>query len=380
MAVTEISATSDQTWTDPATPAFIECRGITKNFGDFQAVGGVDLKIFKGELFALLGGSGCGKTTLLRMMAGFETPTTGSIFIDGEDMAGIPPHQRPCNMMFQSYALFPHMNVEQNVAFGLKQDGVPKGEIQDRVDQVLSLVEMTQQKKRKPHQLSGGQRQRVALARAIVKRPKVLLLDEPLGALDKRLREQAQFELMNLLDETGVTMVMVTHDQEEAMVLATRIAVMNEGLIQQIGTPLEVYELPATRFVADFLGNITLIPAKVTAVDGAMVTLSADGWPQPVQVEDDRLGVSIGEAVSIAVRPEKIHLNPAEADGQNVAQGVVDEFAYLGDITLYRIKLETGLIVEVTQANTRLDSVRRVTWDTGVTLSFSPQNALLVRG
>ncbi|MCR9255890.1 MAG: ABC transporter ATP-binding protein [Alphaproteobacteria bacterium] len=389
---------TDRPWEDPSAKPFIEFQGVAKSFDDVQAVKGVDLAVYKGELFSLLGGSGCGKTTLLRMLAGFEEPTEGRILVDGEDMAGIPPYRRPCNMMFQSYALFPHLTVEQNIAFGLKQDGVPKAEIADRVGQVLSLVELEAQRKRKPHQLSGGQRQRVALARAIVKRPKVLLLDEPLGALDKRLREQAQFELMKLQDETGVTMVVVTHDQEEAMVLSTRIAVMHEGLIQQIGTPSDIYEFPANRFVADFLGNITLIEGTVTAVDGDVVTLETPEWGRPVQVSDNRAGHRPGDRAFVAVRPEKITISqkgvtpnsievgpvevgPVEADASaNRAAGVVEDLAYLGDVTLYRVRLESGLIVEVTRTNTIRGARRSVDWDSAVEVAFRPDNALLVAG
>ena len=236
----------DRPWLDPDAEPFIKVHGVTKRFGPFTAVDNVDLEIYKGELFALLGGSGCGKTTLLRMLAGFETPTSGTIYIDGADMTEVPPYERPVNMMFQSYALFPHMTVERNVAYGLERDGVPKAEVVQRVGEMLAMVELSPFAKRKPHQLSGGQRQRVALARALVKRPKVLLLDEPLGALDKRLREQTQFELMNIQDQLGVTFVVVTHDQEEAMTLSTRIAVMDTGRFMQIGTPTEIYEFPET--------------------------------------------------------------------------------------------------------------------------------------
>src|SRR5579859_5687888 len=250
-------------WRDPNAHPYVQVDGITKSFGDFKAVNDVSLKIYKGEIFCLLGASGCGKTTLLRMLGGFETPSAGKIFIDGEDMTGVPPYERPVNMMFQSYALFPHMNVEQNVAFGLKQDRLPKGEIQSRVATMLDLVKMGEYARRKPHQLSGGQRQRVALARSLVKRPKLLLLDEPLGALDKKLREHTQFELIGLQDKLGVTFIVVTHDQEEAMTLASRIGVMNHGEIVQAGTPSEIYEFPNSRFVADFVGSVNMFEGKL---------------------------------------------------------------------------------------------------------------------
>src|ERR1700761_9357832 len=269
-------------WRDPAARPYVEIERVTKSFGDFKAVDDVSLKIYKGEIFCLLGASGCGKTTLLRMLGGFETPTSGKILIDGEDMTGVPPYERPVNMMFQSYALFPHMNVEQNVGFGLKQDRLPKNEIQERVATMLDLVKMSEFAKRKPHQLSGGQRQRVALARSLVKRPKLLLLDEPLGALDKKLREHTQFELMSLQDQLGVTFIVVTHDQEEAMTLASRIGVMNHGEIIQAGTPSEIYEFPNSRFVADFVGSVNLFEGKLI-----------EDEPQFVRIGSSELGGTI---------------------------------------------------------------------------------------
>ena len=261
--MTNESNYQDRQWLDPDAEPFIKLRGVTKQFGSFTAVKGVDLDIYKGELFSLLGGSGCGKTTLLRMLAGFEAPTAGSIYIDGMEINNVPPYERPVNMMFQSYALFPHLTVESNVAYGLKRDGVNKTEISQRVGEMLSMVELSDFSKRKPHQLSGGQRQRVALARALVKRPKVLLLDEPLAALDKRLREQTQFELMNIQDKLGVTFIVVTHDQEEAMTLSTRIAVMDKGQFMQIGTPTEIYEYPETSFIANFIGSANMFEARI---------------------------------------------------------------------------------------------------------------------
>jgi len=252
---------------------YLRIEGVSKRFGDFVAVDNVSLSIFKGEIFCLLGGSGCGKTTLLRMLAGFETPTSGRILIDGQDMSGIPPYERPVNMMFQSYALFPHMTVTQNVAFGLEQEGIDKNEIRRRVDDMLGIVKLGEFAKRKPHQLSGGQRQRVALARALVKKPKLLLLDEPLGALDKKLREHTQFELINLQEQLGVTFVVVTHDQEEAMTLASRIGVMNKGQIVQVGTPTDIYEFPNSRFVADFIGSVNMFDGKLIEDEPAYVKI-----------------------------------------------------------------------------------------------------------
>ncbi|HXS32090.1 MAG TPA: ABC transporter ATP-binding protein, partial [Steroidobacteraceae bacterium] len=250
-------------WRDANAQPYVRIEGVTKRFGDFTAVDNVSLSIFKGEIFCLLGGSGCGKSTLLRMLAGFEPLTSGSIFLDGQDMAGIPPYERPVNMMFQSYALFPHMTVQKNIAFGLEQERLPKAEIAARVEAILDIVKLGEFAHRKPHQLSGGQRQRVALARSLVKRPKLLLLDEPLGALDKKLREHTQFELINIQEQLGVTFIVVTHDQEEAMTLASRIAVMNRGQIVQTGTPTEIYEFPSSKFVADFIGSVNMFEGRL---------------------------------------------------------------------------------------------------------------------
>src|SRR6185436_15529182 len=247
----------------PGAKPYIVFENVTKRFGDFTAVNDLSLSVFEKEFFALLGASGCGKSTLLRMLAGFDEPTSGRILLDGQDLRGIPPYRRPVNMMFQSYALFPHMTVENNVAFGLKQEGMPKPEIEKRVKEMLELVKLEQFAKRKPHQLSGGQRQRVALARSVAKRPKVLLLDEPLGALDKKLREETQFELMDLQQELGLTFVVVTHDQEEAMTVADRISVMDHGKIIQIAPAAEIYEAPNCRYVADFIGSVNLFEGTV---------------------------------------------------------------------------------------------------------------------
>jgi putrescine transport system ATP-binding protein len=274
----QANAATPQPWLDSTARPIVEIRGLSKHFGDVAAVDGVNLEIHRGELFSILGGSGSGKTTLLRMLAGFEEPTAGSILIDGIDMTRTPPYERPVNMMFQSYALFPHMNVEQNIAYGLKKEGAAPAEIRERVQHLLTLVKLERMAKRKPHQLSGGERQRVALARAVIKRPKLLLLDEPLAALDKKLREHTQFELMNLQFQLGITFVVVTHDQEEAMTLSTRIAVMNHGRFEQVGTPGEVYEFPRNRFVADFVGNINFFEATVTGCEGNRARLHCEAW------------------------------------------------------------------------------------------------------
>ena len=355
----------------------IAVNHITKSFGDFKAVDDVSLKIYKGEIFCLLGASGCGKTTLLRMLGGFETPSSGRIFIDGEDMTGVPPYERPVNMMFQSYALFPHMTVEQNVAFGLKQDRVPKAEIADRVATMLELVKLGGLGKRKPHQLSGGQKQRVALARSLVKRPKLLLLDEPLGALDKKLREHTQFELVGLQDKLGVTFIVVTHDQEEAMTLASRIGVMNHGEIVQAGTPSEIYEFPGSKFVADFVGSVNIFEGKLVEDEPEYVRIASDELGAAIYVSH---GISAppGATVWAAVRPEKVFMSTAPPEGSdNVVRGAVQDIAYLGDLSIYLVKLPTGKVVRVTQPNTSRHA-EAITWDQQVYLSWDPTSPVIV--
>jgi len=360
--------------------AFVKIENVTKTFAGIPAVKNVSIDIAKGELFALLGGSGCGKTTLLRMLAGFEIPTAGKILIDGKDMTGVPPYERPVNMMFQSYALFPHMSVEKNIAYGLKHDNMTDAERRDRVRQMLDLVQLSELGHRKPHQLSGGQRQRVALARSLAKHPKVLLLDEPLGALDKKLREHTQFEIANIQYKTGITFVVVTHDQEEAMTLATRIAVMDKGEVRQIGSATEVYEYPNSSFVAGFIGSINMFDGGITSVNGT------------ASVEVPKLGVTLearensnlmaGQAVKVAVRPEKIHITrePPPA-GMNAIEGTVDDLAYFGKDSLYRIKLPTGTILQVNNVNARraAESERVAQWEDKVWLSFEPSSVILLR-
>ncbi|MEP4803603.1 MAG: ABC transporter ATP-binding protein, partial [Hyphomicrobiales bacterium] len=302
-------------WDDPAAKPFISFENVTKRFGDFTAVDELSLKIYEREFFALLGPSGCGKTTMMRMLAGFDAPTSGTIALDGVNLTGTPPYKRPVNMMFQSYALFPHMSVEKNIAFGLQQDGHSKPEIRARVDEMLSLVKLGEFARRKPHQLSGGQRQRVALARSLARRPKVLLLDEPLGALDKKLREETQFELMDLQERLGMTFMIVTHDQEEAMTVADRIAVMDKGKIIQIATPAEIYEVPASRYVADFIGDINLLEGKLEAFRGEVAVLrcanigaNADGLQVQVRCEQ-KARLEPGSTNWFAIRPEKVRLS-----------------------------------------------------------------------
>lgn len=365
-------------WNDPQAVPYVTIERVTKKFGDFIAVHDVSLKIYKKELFCLLGGSGCGKTTLLRMLAGFEEPTSGRITIDGVDMTGIPGYERPVNMMFQSYALFPHMTVEQNVAFGLKQDGLPKKEIVERVADMLNLVRLTQFAKRKPHQLSGGQRQRVALARSLVKRPKLLLLDEPLGALDRKLREHTQFELVNLQEQLGVTFIVVTHDQEEAMTLSTRIGVMNAGEIIQVGAPKDIYEYPNSKFVAEFIGNVNMFEGRLV-----------EDEPDHVRIESAELGgtVFVDHGVSsapdavvwVAIRPEKISISvEAPPLTENVVHGVVKEIAYLGDMSVYLVKLDSGKVVRVTQPNAYRHADDLVTWEQQVYLYWHPSSPVVL--
>jgi putrescine transport system ATP-binding protein len=372
---------NDRPWLDPDAEPFIKVQSVSKHFGDFTAVDSVDLEIYKGELFCMLGGSGCGKSTLLRMLAGFETPSSGSIVIDGANMNDVPPYERPVNMMFQSYALFPHMTVENNVAYGLKRDGIAKNEIDQRVEEMLAMVELTQFRKRKPHQLSGGQRQRVALARALVKQPKVLLLDEPLGALDKRLREQTQYELVNIQEQLGVTFVVVTHDQEEAMSLSTRIAVMDNGRFMQIGTPTEIYEFPSSRQVANFIGNANMFEGRVVENGPDHVTVESKS-PDCQFYIDHGLSIQEGTKVWIALRPEKIHISKgAPANGSaNTLKGMVDDIGYLGGISTYRVKIGDNRIVEITSQNQvrPKDGNPPIDWDEEVHLTWEASSSVVL--
>jgi putrescine transport system ATP-binding protein len=367
-----------QAWLDPDAVPQIVIDGISKTFDTVQALKSVSLRIYKGEIFSLVGGSGCGKTTLLRMLAGFEEPSAGSISIDGTDMLGVPPHARPVNMMFQSYALFPHMSVARNVGYGLKRMGLPAAEITRRVEEALALVQLTGVNARKPHQLSGGQRQRVALARALIRRPKVLLLDEPLSALDKKLREQTQFELMNIQFKIGTTFVLVTHDQEEAMALSTRIAVMQHGEVRQVGTPADVYEFPQSRFVADFIGSTNLFECVVTGCAGGRVTLHCPAMNGALVVQDASRVVP-GQRVCVSVRPEKIVLGTAKDEtGCNCVAGVVWELGYLGNRSIYRVKTEDGRIVVVSAANARRTADWAIDWNDRVYARWRPDAATLL--
>jgi putrescine transport system ATP-binding protein len=368
-------------WENLTNEPFIRIEKVTKKFNDFVAVNNVSLDIYKGELFALLGGSGCGKTTLLRMLSGFESPTEGRVWIDGQDMTSVPPYERPVNMMFQSYALFPHMTVEQNVGYGLKHEKLTDAQRKDRVKLMLDLVQLSQFAGRKPHQLSGGQRQRVALARALAKQPKVLLLDEPLGALDKKLREHTQFEIMNIQEKTGITFVVVTHDQEEAMTLSTRIAVMDKGIIRQTGTPTEIYEFPKTKFVADFIGSINQFAGTVKSVTKDKAIVACADWAGDIIVDRDAT-IDVGQNVFVAVRPEKISINKkTPAKGLNAVEGKVLDLGYFGKDSLYRVKLSSSALVRVNRVNDQRggESARVAQWEDKVWLSFEPSAAILLK-
>ncbi len=367
-------------WNDSSQKPFIEIQSLSKRFGDFTAVDAISLDIYRGELFTILGGSGCGKSTLLRMLAGLETPSGGKILIDGVDVTDLPPYNRPVNMMFQSYAVFPHMSVTQNVAYGLRKGRVARAEIDTRVREMLELVQLTKLAQRKPNQLSGGELQRVALARALIKRPKVLLLDEPLAALDKKLREQTQFELMNLQDQLGTTFVVVTHDQEEAMTLATRIAVMDEGKFIQIGTPSEVYEYPRNFFVADFFGNINIFDAAVIDNEPGFITVELDTSGTRIRIQHQD-AIEAGAAVMIGVRPEKLIISKTQPtdDRLTVTRGVVEDLAYYGNRSIYRVRSQAGRIIQVSAQNSRRSAELAMEWDDEVYLSWDSNCSVVLK-
>ncbi|MBN9565766.1 MAG: polyamine ABC transporter ATP-binding protein [Alphaproteobacteria bacterium] len=365
-------------WQDPKARPYIQIDHVSKSYEGFPALNNFSLSIYKKEFFCLLGGSGCGKTTLLRVLAGFETPTSGHVWIDGINMEDKAPYERPVNMMFQSYALFPHMSVEQNVAFGLKQEPVSKAERKSRVESVLELVQMQSYAKRKPHQLSGGQRQRVALARSLVKQPKLLLLDEPLAALDKTLRERTQFELVNIQERVGITFIMVTHDQEEAMTMATRIGVMEAGRLRQVGTPNEIYEYPNSMMVANFIGSINIFEGFVTEDQADHVLIRSSDLGCDLLINHSS-AAPVGAHVHVAIRPEKIAISktPLEQD-YNWAKGKVRDIGYLGDVSIFHIVLKSGKIVLATVPNLVRVAERPVTWEDEVYLCWRPENGIVL--
>jgi putrescine transport system ATP-binding protein len=365
-------------WQDPKAEPYIEIQNVSKTFEGSTAINNISLSIYKGELFTLLGPSGCGKTTLLRMLAGFERPSSGRIYIDGVDYTNAPAYERPVNMMFQNYALFPHMTVEQNVAFGLKQEGLPKKEIREQVSAMLHLVRLSKMAGRKPDQLSGGQKQRVALARCLVKKPKLVLLDEPLAALDRQLREQTQFELVGIQEKLGVTFILVTHDQEEAMTMSSRLGVMEEGRLRQIGTPTEVYEYPNSRYVADFIGEMNIFEGIVTEEEADHVLVHSEEAKCDAYISH-AASVPLGAQVAVAIRPEKVMISKKRLKpGRNIVKGTVSEIAYLGDVSIYHILLASGKKVLASAPNQVRLAERPINWDDEVYLSWRPESGVVL--
>ena len=365
-------------WLDPSQKPYIQIENVTKKFGDFTAIDNLNLDIYKNEFFSLLGPSGCGKTTLLRMLAGFEKVTNGRILLDGEDISEIPPHLRPINMMFQSYALFPHMTVEKNIAFGLKQDKLPPNEINERVEEMLELVELSDFAKRKPNQLSGGQSQRVALARSLAKRPKLLLLDEPLGALDKRLREQTQFELMDIQEKLEVTFVIVTHDQEEAMTVSSRIGVMDSGNLIQVATPTEIYEAPVNKDVADFIGDVNILRGIYKGQNEVGTQLHSDDSDSIVFATQE-VDASTGDEMWFAIRPEKLEISKKKPTNQhNILNGTIEDIAYGGSFSTYHVRLDNGRILKAIRANRVRTEEHHLTWEDEVYLHWAPHSAVVL--
>ncbi|XDA98281.1 ABC transporter ATP-binding protein [Sulfitobacter sp. LCG007] len=365
-------------WNDPGEKPLIRFRNVTKRFGDFTAIDDLTLDIYQREFFALLGPSGCGKTTMMRMLAGFETPTEGVIELAGQDIAPVPPNKRAVNMMFQSYALFPHLTVYENIAFGLRRGKMPKNDIHDRVQEMLKLTRLEKFAQRKPHQISGGQRQRVALARSLAKAPKLLLLDEPLGALDAKLRQATQFELMDIQEKTGTTFVIVTHDQEEAMTVASRVAVMDEGRIIQVATPDRIYEMPESVYVADFIGEVNIIDGTAHPVGPEEYEIRWAEGQTPFRAASDR-PLSEGQECHLAIRPEKIAISADRPEGAaNAVRGRVHDIAYLGNVSTYHVEIPGGKILKAQTANTRRISRRTFTWEDQVWVSWSGTAAVLL--
>jgi len=365
-------------WDDPNEKPLISFRNVTKSFGSFVAIDDLTLDIYAQEFFALLGPSGCGKTTMMRMLAGFEAPTKGVIELAGKDIAPVPPNKRAVNMMFQSYALFPHLSVFENIAFGLRRGDMPKNDINDRVEEMLKLVRLEKFAQRKPHQISGGQRQRVALARSLAKAPKLLLLDEPLGALDAKLRQATQFELMDIQEKTGTTFVIVTHDQEEAMTVASRVAVMDEGKVIQVATPERIYEAPNSVYVADFIGDVNIISGTAKQVGEGRYSVNWTEGQAPLSAASER-PFSDGQACHVAIRPEKIAISaerPAEAD--NAVQGKIVDIAYLGNLSTYYVEIPGGQVIKAQSANTRRISRRTFTWEDPVWISWTATAGVLL--
>jgi putrescine transport system ATP-binding protein len=356
-------------WKDPAKSPIVRFENVTKKFDEIAAVKNVTLDIYEREFFALLGPSGCGKSTLLRMLAGFERPTEGRLIVAGNDITPLPPYERPVNMMFQSYALFPHMTVEGNIGFGLRQEGIEKLKIAQRVDEAMAMLELCEFAKRKPHQLSGGQQQRVALARAIAKKPRIVLLDEPLGALDKKLRQQAQFELMRIQETIGTTFIIVTHDQEEAMTVASRIAVMDKGELVQVATPGDLYENPKTRYIAGFIGDVNIFEGKVSALcDGCIEIDAKDGYRFKTRSSEP---VTVGQQVWLALRPEKIRIGHDEpASAINAIPGEVEDVGYLGSISHYHVCSAAGERITALRANSAHTVERPISWEDQVWLDW----------
>jgi len=372
-----LAETAFAPWDDPDQKPLIRFRNVTKRFGDFTAIDDLTLDIFEQEFFALLGPSGCGKTTMMRMLAGFESPTSGIIELAGSDIARVPPNKRAVNMMFQSYALFPHLSIWDNIAFGLRRESSDKAAIAARVEEMLKLTRLEKFARRKPHQISGGQRQRVALARSLAKAPKLLLLDEPLGALDAKLREATQFELMDIQEKTGTTFVIVTHDQEEAMTVASRIAVMDEGRVMQVSTPDRIYEVPDSVYVADFIGDVNIISGRITTAGGVYGLGFADGQPTVHAASDKPFAQ--GQQAHLAVRPEKVAIHTEKPDGvDNLLEGKVLDIAYLGNLSTYHVELSGGQVIKAQTANTRRLSRRSITWEDPVWVSWTKTAGVLL--